>query len=79
MVANGALATYGLDYFEIGKKAGEMAVEILKNGKDVSQMPVAYLSAENCTLAINTTTAEELNITIPEDLLKDAKIVGAEE
>ncbi len=79
MVANGALATYGLDYFEIGKKAGEMAVEILKNGKDVSQMPVAYLSAENCTLAINTTTAEELNITITEDLLKDAKIVGAEE
>ncbi len=79
MVANGALATYGLDYFEIGKKAGEMAVDILKNGKDVSQMPVAYLSAENCELSINTVTAADLGITIPEDLLQDAKLLGAEE
>ena len=76
MVVNGGLATYGLDYFEIGKKAGEMAVDILKNGKDISQMPVAYMAAENCTLTINTAVAEELGITIPEDLLKDANLVG---
>ena len=75
MVVNGALATYGLDYYQIGKLAGEMAVDILKDGADVSKIPVAYLPEENCELTINTTAAAELGIEIPQDMLDDANVV----
>ncbi len=44
-VENGALATYGIDYFEVGKLAGEQAVEIL-NGKSPADIPIAYLPKE---------------------------------
>ena len=74
MVSNGGLATYGLSYYNLGKLAGEMAVEIL-NGADVSTMPISYLSAEDCTLTVNTTAAADLGITIPEDILANATVV----
>ena len=60
-VENGALATYGLDYFEVGKLAGEQAVEIL-NGKSPADLPIAYLPKERCKLTINDEVAKELGI-----------------
>ncbi|MCD2492883.1 ABC transporter substrate-binding protein [Lacrimispora sp. NSJ-141] len=69
MVANGGLATYGLDYTTLGKMAGEMAVDILKNGKDVSAMPIQYISAKDCTLAVNSDVAAELDVSL--DAVKD--------
>lgn len=64
MVTNGGLATYGLDYYALGKLAGEMAVDILKNGADISTMPVQYISAEDCTLAVNSDAAKELGVSL---------------
>ncbi len=69
MVTNGGLATYGLDYYSLGKMAGEMAVEILKNGSDVSAMPIRYISADDCTLAVNSEAAAELGVSL--DAVKD--------
>lgn len=66
MVQSGALATYGIDYYELGKQTAIMAVEILKNGKNPADMPIEYL--EKCTLSINETTRAALGIEIPEDL-----------
>ncbi|MCI8945821.1 MAG: ABC transporter substrate-binding protein [Lachnospiraceae bacterium] len=62
MVDAGGLATYGINYYEIGYMAGEMAVDILVNGADVSTMPIGYLSADKCTLKTNQETADMLNI-----------------
>lgn len=62
MVVAGGLATYGINYYELGYMAGEQAVEILKNGADISTMPIGYLPAEKCTIAANTETAEALGI-----------------
>ena len=62
MVDAGVLATYGINYYEIGYMAGEMAVDILVNGADVSTMPIGYLSADKCTLKTNQETADMLNI-----------------
>lgn len=39
-VERGALAAYGFDFYDIGYQAGEMAVDILVNGKDPATMPV---------------------------------------
>ena len=60
-VENGALATYGIDYLEVGKLAGEQAVEIL-NGKSPADIPIAYLPKDKCKLTINEEVAKELGI-----------------
>ena len=55
--------TLSIDYFNLGVKTGEMAVEILKDGKDISKMAIAY--DENPVKKFNKEIAEELNITVP--------------
>lgn len=75
MVENGGLATYGIDYYELGKMAGEQAVAILKGEKTAAETPIAYLPAEQCTLTINKEAADQLGITIPDDLLETAEVI----
>lgn len=74
MVENGGLATYGIDYYNLGKKSGEMAIEILK-GADPSSMAIEYLPYEECELSINMSIANELGMTIPDDIQERAHIV----
>lgn len=64
MVEAGGLATYGIDYYQLGYLAGEQAVDILVNGADITTMPIGYLPAERCELTVNKTTAETLGIDI---------------
>ena len=73
MVEAGGLATYGIDYYQLGYMAGEQAVEILTNGADIATMPIGYLPAERCELTVNKTTAETLGIDI--SALENAVIV----
>ena len=78
MVGNGALATYGINYYELGKATAAMAVKVL-NGEDTATMPVEYQTSEDVLeIAINTETAEKLGITIPEDILAKATILPEE-
>lgn len=67
MVKNGGLATYGLNYYELGKQTGLMAVEILRDGKKPAEMPIQYL--KNVDFSYNAETAALLGIEIPEDLI----------
>ena len=66
MVMSGGMATYGINYYELGKQTAKMAVEILKNGKKPADMPIQYL--EKCDLSINYDTAEKIGVTIPDSL-----------
>ncbi len=59
------VATLSISYYEIGQKAGEMAVDILKNGADVSEMPIEY--AANVTKQYVASRCEELGVTVPSD------------
>ena len=67
----GALFTMGLDYFELGKRTGEMAIEILK-GKPAEQIP--YELSKKMTLYVNETTAIELGLDLKKIDLTNAKI-----
>lgn len=69
-VANGALITYGLDYYELGYQTGEMAVRILTEGAEVATMPVE--SQKTPKLVINTAAAERMGITLSQELLDKA-------
>lgn len=64
MTDEGGLATYGIDYYELGYKAGEMAAKILTEGANPADMPIEYLAAEECELTVNEETAEILGIDI---------------
>lgn len=71
-VESGALATDGIDYYELGFQTGMMAVDII-NGKNPKDMAVEAL--KDTKLTINTNTAQMLNIQIPEDLKKSADLI----
>ena len=59
------VATLSIDYYEIGKIAGEMAYDILVNGADISTMPVQF--APTVTKMYNEANCKALNLTMPED------------
>ena len=58
------IATLSISYEQLGRKTGEMAVEILKDGKDISTMPIAYDDAP--VKKYNKTICDKLGITPPE-------------
>ncbi len=58
------VATLSISYYSIGKKTGEMAIDILKNGADVSTMEIAYDSAPVNKYVADRTKA--LGITVPD-------------
>lgn len=75
-VERGAVATYGLDYYDLGYQTGLMAVQILQEGADPGTMEVETLEVPS--LYLNPEAAERMGITIPQELLDepDAIIVG---
>lgn len=72
-VDQGALATRGYDYYELGKATGRMAAAVLR-GADPATMPVQ--TSDELQLVINAKTAKALGITIPEEIRSHAIIVG---
>ena len=64
MVNKGGLATYGIDYYQLGRIAGQIAEEILVNGKKPSDIPVRYLDSSACERKINEEVAKILGLEI---------------
>lgn len=64
MVESGGLATYGIDYYQLGYLAGEQAVQILRDGASPADIPIGYLPAEKCELSVNEETAAILGIDV---------------
>ena len=57
------IATLSIDYYDLGYKTGEMAVDILKNGADISTMKIEYTPAEKLAYLYNEEICTELGIT----------------
>jgi len=68
MFENGGLATFGINYYNLGKLTAKQAIRILKDKEDPANMPIEYLKEGN--LFINEELANELGITLSEELLK---------
>lgn len=66
----GALIAQGATDYDIGYRAGEIAVEVLKNGKKPADIPIETI--KNLRVEINRKNMEMLGIKIPEDVLKNA-------
>lgn len=70
-VARGGFAAYGFDYFDIGYQAGEMAAQILKDGKKPAEIPVEF--PKKIKLVINEKAAKEMGIEIKDEWKKTAE------
>lgn len=62
LVDAGGLATYGIDYYNLGKLTAAQAVKILKGESKPADMPVEYLAADQCEFAGNEETAALFNV-----------------
>lgn len=58
------IAALTIDYYELGIKTAQMAIEILENDGDISTMPIGY--ADTFTWVYDVERAEELGIEIPD-------------
>lgn len=71
-VEGGALATNGIDYYQLGFQTGLMAVDII-NGAEPKSMPITTL--DKMQMVINRDAANKLNISIPADIAIEAETV----
>ena len=71
-VEGGALITQGVDYYELGKRAGQMAIEILK-GKKTSE--IKFETIELNDIVVNENTLNALGISLPEEIKSKVKFI----
>ncbi len=65
-VRGGALATVGIDYYELGRQTGRMALKILNGEAQAETMPIE--TQEDTRLIINANAAEAMGVEIPAEL-----------
>lgn len=68
MVADGGLASLGVNYYELGYKTGEQAVSVLKGEVNISELPVYFSDSETLNIYYNSRVAQSSNITLPESI-----------
>lgn len=71
-VKRGAVAALGVNYYDLGKKTGDVVFQIL-NGKKAGEIPSARMETLDLYLSKKNAAAE--GVTLPEGLLKQAKEV----
>ena len=72
LVAQGALVSYGVSYYEIGRLSAKYVQRVL-TGTSPQNLPVESIS--RLGLAVNLKTARELGLTIPQVVLMRADVV----
>ncbi len=72
-VENGALATAGINYYNLGVQTGHMAAKILRGEAEPKDMPIESL--DKVDIVLNQTTADAIGFTFPKDLLDSAATV----
>ncbi|KGK86888.1 sugar ABC transporter substrate-binding protein [Desulfosporosinus sp. HMP52] len=72
VVDKGALATIGINYKNLGKQTGEMALRVVK-GEKPQDMPIE--AQKDFDTVLNQSAIDLFGITVPEDIAKKAVIV----
>lgn len=71
-VKQGAIATLGIDYYQLGKQTGLMAAKIFA-GENISQMGVE--SSKQLKLYLNKKSASQIGLKIPQNILDNADTI----
>ncbi|MBE6007661.1 MAG: ABC transporter substrate-binding protein [Lachnospiraceae bacterium] len=75
-VVLGCVASAGIEYFELGKQTGAMAVKVLKGEAKASEMP--YETITEYGIYINNDAAAAFAVEIPADIAEKAIAVNAQ-
>jgi len=68
-IDSGVFMCLGADYYDVGLKAAELAVRVIRGEKPAAMPIVSYVPEQ---LTINLSLAKEYGISIPDDLVKKA-------
>lgn len=71
-VAKGALATIGIDYYELGQQTAEMAHRVLQ-GENPADISIEY--QDEMTVVLNLDAARRMNVTIPQAVIDQAATI----
>lgn len=71
-VENGALATVGIDYYQLGRTTADMAIRVL-NGEKPQEMAIE--GQPGTDIVLNLQAAERMGVTISDEMKKKAKKV----
>lgn len=74
-VEKGALFSYGFDLTAVGVQAARLGDQILK-GVPASNLPI---ESADFSLSLNLDSAARLGVTVPDDVLRHARLYGGEE
>ena len=69
MVRSGPTATVAVDYYNLGKIAGNMGADILEGKAKPQDMPIRYQT--EFKVVLNEPIVKELGLTVPEDVAKN--------
>lgn len=73
-VSGGALATVGIDYYQLGRQTADIAYRVLQ-GENPAEISIEYLAEQN--VVINMGAAKRMNVSIPDSVLEKAvQIIG---
>ncbi len=72
LIENGALVSYGLDYYQLGRQSGAIALRVIA-GESPAEIPIE--GQNEFTLVINAALAAEFGLQLSEELLQSAVIV----
>ena len=68
----GGLATVGVDYYELGKIAGNMGADILEGKSKPADMPIQY--QKTFTIKVNEPVMKALGLTLPDGIKGKAQV-----
>ncbi|MFW6149400.1 MAG: ABC transporter substrate-binding protein [Atribacterota bacterium] len=70
-VPDGGFASFGIDYFTLGQRSAEKAVQVLE-GKHPSEIPIGKLDQpEQLKFVVNMDVAQQLDLEIPKEILQE--------
>ncbi|MCO6544276.1 MAG: ABC transporter substrate-binding protein [Gilliamella sp.] len=73
-IERGAVAAYGMSYYDVGRQSGKLVVRILKGEKPGSITPEI---GQALRLVVNTVAAKKQGITLPPEVIQSAdKVIG---
>lgn len=67
LVSCGGLATLSIDYYDLGRTTGNMAIEVLTGEKDISNMEIQY--CDNFEKLYSASKAKQFNVDISDDYI----------
>ncbi len=77
IMAGGGHITLSISYNELGRRTGEMAVKILKDGAEPADLPVVSMTAAECTYVMCSQNAEAAGVTIPDSVKEQCTDIPA--